>query len=155
MAVLKRLEDYLRENHADYKEIIHPEAYTAQEVAAAMHVHGKELAKSVMVKADGKYVMTVLPANWQVDFRKLREVLHQERIELAKEDEFRMLFPDCETGAEPPFGNLYNVETLVDKSLAEDENIFFNAGTHYEAVEMKYKDYEKLAKPRVAEFSKH
>lgn len=149
----KRLENLLQEKHVWYKSLVHTEAYTAQEVAASMHVKGRELAKSVMVKADGEIVMTVLPASSKVDFGKLKEVLRKNDLTLAKEDEFTGLFPDCETGAEPPFGNLYQVETVVDKSLAGDEYIYFNAGTHYEAVEMKYKDFEELAKPKVAEFA--
>lgn len=155
MPILRRLEEVLKRNQLYYKEIVHAEAFTAQEVAAAMHVHGQELAKAVMIKADGRFVMAVVPASWRVDFGKLKEVLKEKDIRLATEAEFKGLFPDCEPGAEPPFGNLYDVETLVDKSLAEDEHIYFNAGTHYEAVEMDYKDYERLVKPKVAEFARH
>lgn len=155
MPILKRLEDFLKNNQADFKEIVHPEAYTAQEIAAAMHVKGSELAKSVMVKADGKFIMTVMPATAKIDFRKLKEELHEKNVRLATEDEFSTLFPDCELGAEPPFGNLYNVETIVDRSLTEDEHIFFNAGTHYEAVEMDFKKYEELVKPKVADIAMH
>lgn len=148
----KRLENALQEKHVWYKELVHPEAYTAQEIAATMHVKGRELAKPVMVRADGQLVMTVLPATWKVNFGKLREVLGKRDVKLAKEEEFKAMFPDCEPGAEPPFGNLYDVQTLVDRSLTQDENIYFNAGTHYEAVEMKYKDFEEIVKPKVAEF---
>jgi Ala-tRNA(Pro) deacylase len=155
MAILKRLEDFLKTNHADFREIVHPEAYTAQEIAAAMHIKGKELAKSVMVKTDGRFIMTVMPATAKVDFKKLKEELHEKNVRLATEDEFKALFPDCEPGAEPPFGNLYNVETVIDRTLAEDEHIFFNAGTHYEAVEMDFKKYEELVRPRVADISVH
>lgn len=151
---LQRLERLLRERNVKFKTLVHSEAYTAQEVAAAMHVRGKELAKAVMVKADGKFIMTVLPASLKVDFGKLKEILNEKDIRLAKEEEFKSLFPDCEPGAEPPFGNLYNVDMVVDKSLTDDEHIFFNAGTHYEAIEMDYKDYEDIAKPKVAEFAK-
>lgn len=155
MAILKRLEDFLKSNNAHYHSFMHPEAYTSQEIAAAMHVKGKELAKPVIVKVDGRFVMTVMPASWRVNFNKLKEVLHNEDVKLASEEEFSGLFPDCEPGAEPPFGSLYNVETIVDKALTEDEHIFFNAGNHYEAVEMRYSDYERLAKPKVAEFAEH
>lgn len=152
MAILRRLEEYLKRNNIHFHTVMHPEAYTSQEIAAAMHVRGKELAKTVIVKADGHYVMTVLPANRRVDLGKLKEVLQKDNIRLADEDEFEDLFPDCEPGAEPPFGNLYNVETLVDRTLTEDDHIFFNAGNHYEAVEMGYDDYKKLVKPKVADF---
>ncbi len=149
----KRLENLLQERRVWYKSLVHTEAYTAQEVAASMHVKGRELAKSVMVKADGEIIMTVLPASSKVDFGRLRDVLHKKDLRLAKEEEFSDLFPDCETGAEPPFGNLYQVDTLVDSSLTGDEYIYFNAGTHYEAVEMKYRDFEELVRPKVAEFT--
>jgi Ala-tRNA(Pro) deacylase len=150
-----RLEEYLKRNSIKYKVVTHPEAYTAQEIAAMIHVPGKELAKVVMMKAGERLVMAVLPASWRVDFSKLREVLHEKDLRLATEDEFKTIFPDCEAGAEPPFGNLYNIDTLVDKSLSEDEHIFFNAGNHYEAVDMSYSDYANLVKPNVAEFAEH
>lgn len=155
MPILKRLEEYLKENNARYKEIAHQEAYTAQEVAATMHIRGKDLAKPVMVKADGGFVMAVLPASLKVDFKKLKGILKKNDVRLATEDEFKTLFPDCEPGAEPPFGNLYSVDTVVDRRLTDDEHIFFNAGTHYEAVEMDYKDFARLVKPRVEDFAAH
>ncbi len=155
MSIPVRLEEYLKKNHVDFKSFAHSEAYTAQEIAAAMHVKGRELAKSVMIKADGKFVMAVLPASFRVDLKKLKEALNEKDIRLATEDEFKTLFPDCEPGAEPPFGNLYNVETIVDKTLTKDEHIYFNAGTHYEAVEMGYKDFANLVKPKVADFAIH
>lgn len=153
--VLKRLEDFLNQNKISYKALKHPEVYTAQEMAAAMHVPGKDLAKVVMIKAKDRFVMTVLPASWKIDFNKLKEVLKEKDLRLATEEEFKTLFPDCEPGAEPPFGNLYNIETYVDSSLTGDEHIFFNAGNHYESVEMSFKDYSKAVKPKVAEFAAH
>ena len=154
MSLPRRLEVLLKERHVDFKSLIRPEAYTAQEVAAAMHVKGQELAKAVMVKTDGSFVMTVLPASGRIDFQKLKEFLGKKDVRLASEDEFKGLFPDCETGAEPPFGNLYNVDTVVDASLTQDEEIYFNAGSHYEALEMRYRDYEELVKPKIADFSR-
>ncbi len=155
MAIVERVEGVLKKNNIIYKTIKHQEAYTAQETAEAMHVSGKNLAKVVMVKAKDRYVMTVMPASWRIDFRKLKEVLHETDLRLATEEEFKSVFPDCEAGAEPPFGNLYNIETFVDKSLTEDEKIFFNAGNHYETVVMDYTDYQNVVKPRVAEFAEH
>lgn len=155
MSIPRRLEVLLKEHHIDFKALIHPEAYTAQEVAASMHVKGRELAKAVIVKTDGRFVMTVLPAHSLVDFQKLKEFLGEKDVRLASEDEFRALFPDCETGAEPPFGNLYNVDTVVDESLTHDKEIYFNAGTHYEAVEMRFRDYNELVRPKVADIVRH
>jgi Ala-tRNA(Pro) deacylase len=153
MKTLIRLEDFLRKNGINFKSVVHSEAYTAQEIAASMHVHGREVLKSVMIKADGRFVMAVLPADSRVDFKKLKDVLKDKDLRLASETEFKNLFPDCEPGAEPPFGNLYNVETFVDRSVTEDEHIFFNAGNHYEAMEMDYKDFENLVKPKIADFA--
>src|SRR3990170_328866 len=108
MAVVERLEDVLKKNNIQYKTVAHQEAYTAQEIAAAIHVPGKELAKVVMVKAKDRFVMTVMPASWRVDFKKLKEALNEKDLRLATEEEFKAMFPDCEPGAEPPFGNLYH-----------------------------------------------
>ena len=155
MAIVERLEGVLKKNNIPYKTIKHQEAYTAQEIAAAMHVPGQDLAKVVMVKAKDRYIMAVVPASWRIDFRKFKDVLHEKDVRLATEEEFKTVFPDCEAGAEPPFGNLYNIETYVDKSLAEDKHIFFNAGNHYETVVMDYTDYDKVVRPRVAEFAVH
>ena len=98
--------------------------------------------------------MLVLPASFQVDFAKLRQVLG-EHAELEQEKEFRVLFPGCEVGAEPPFGNLLDIDVVVDKSLAEDEEIVFNGGSHWQTVKMRYEDYERLVRPRVASFAQH
>ena len=155
MAIVERVEGVLKKNSIIYNIIKHHEAYTAQEIAEAMHVPGQDLAKVVMVKAKGRYIMTVLPASCRIDFRKLKDVLRETDVRLASEEEFKTVFPDCEAGAEPPFGNLYNIETYVDKSLTEDDQIFFNAGNHYETVVMDYADYDKIVRPRVAEFAEH
>ncbi len=155
MAMLERLENVLKTNKVSYKMFQHPEAFTAQEIAASLHIPGKELAKVVMVKANGRFIMAVLPASWRVDLRRLKEVVGEKDLRLASEEEFRLLFPDCEAGAEPPMGNLYNMDTFVDESLAEDENIFFNAGNHYETVKMSYRDYARIVMPEVGEFAIH
>ncbi len=155
MAIVERVEGILRKNNVSYKTFKHQEAYTAQEIAAAMHVPGQDLAKVVMVKAKDRYIMAVMPASWRIDFRKLKNVLHESDLRLATEEEFKTVFPDCEAGAEPPFGNLYQIDTYVDKSLAQDEQIFFNAGNHYETVVMDYKDYDMIVRPMVADFAVH
>jgi Ala-tRNA(Pro) deacylase len=135
--------------------LTHSTAYTAQEVAQLQHVPGKMVAKVVMVKKEnGTPVMLVLPASHKVDFTHLGEVLGT-RTELEQEREFRDLFAGCETGAEPPFGNLFNLETVVDSSLAQDEEIVFNAGSHWQTVRMRYGDYARLVRPRVAQFARH
>ncbi len=150
---VQKLKQFLDENHVKYVTISHSPAYTAQEIAASAHIPGKELAKTVMVKIDGKMAMAVLPASFQIDFERLRKLAGAENVELAGEDEFQSLFPNCEVGAMPPFGNLYGMDVYVESHLTEDEQIAFNAGSHTELVKLAYKDFERLVKPKVGSFS--
>jgi Ala-tRNA(Pro) deacylase len=147
-----RLEAYLREKQVPFEVRHHPRAITAQEVAASEHVPGRMLAKTVMVLADGRMVMLVLPAPYQVDMDKAGKVLAVE-IRLAHEEEFENTFPDCEVGAMPPFGNLYEVPVYVEVALAEDETIVFRAGTHTDTMSVSYADFERLVEPTIAEFA--
>ena len=133
----------------------HERVYTSQEIAAAMHVPGKELAKVVMVKADGRMVMLVLPASYRVDTKKLKKILKCKKLGISKEKEFEELFSDCEVGAMPPFGNLYHLEVWVDQVITEDEFIVFQAGSHVETLKIKYSDYVRLVNPKVGDFSAH
>ena len=142
-----RLKEFLDKEHVKYVSIVHSPAFTAQEIAAAAHVPGKELAKSVIVKIDGELAMVVLPASDQVRLANLQEKLGARHVELADEDEFREAFPDCETGAMPPFGNLYGMNVFVSQALREDEEIAFNAGSHSELIRLTYADYERLVHP--------
>jgi len=148
-----RLEQYFRDNGVGYQIMTHPVAYTAQEVAAAQRVPGKQVAKVVIVLADGKAVMLAQPANSRIDFAKLKDVLGAQEVRLAREKEFSDLFPDCDTGAMPPFGNLYDVPVYVDRALSEDVEIVFQAGTHRETMRITYQDYARLARPTVADFA--
>lgn len=152
---LKRLKEYLDGHNVKYVAISHSPAYTAQEVAASAHVPGKELAKSVIVRIDGNLAMAVLPASYKVDFESLREVTGATRVELAREREFKGLFPDCEPGAMPPFGNLYDLPVYVANVLAEDEEIVFNAGSFTELMKLPYSDYARLVHPKVLHFAAH
>lgn len=144
-----RLIKYLDKNDKKYIVMKHSPAYTAQEVAASAHIPGKEMVKTVIVKADGDLKMVVLPSTHNVDFDSIKTALGVSEVELASEQEFENKFPDCELGAMPPFGNLYDMETLVAEVLTEDEEIAFNAGTHKELVKMSYSDYEELVEPQV------
>lgn len=146
---LERLTTYLDENGKKYVVVKHAKAYTAQEVAASAHIPGKEMVKTVIVKVDGDMKMVVLPSTHNVDFDAIKKATGAGAVELASEDEFESMFPDCELGAMPPFGHFYDMETLVAEVLTEDTEIAFNAGTHKELVKMGYKDYEELAKPRI------
>ena len=150
---VKKLKEFLDNNNIKYLSIKHSPAYTAQKIAARAHISGKELAKTVMIKLDDKMAMAVLPASYKVDFDLIKETSASKQVDLASEEEFKYLFPDCEIGAMPPFGNLYGMEVLVAETLAEDEEIAFNAGSHTELLRMAYKDFERLVKPKVLKFS--
>jgi Ala-tRNA(Pro) deacylase len=155
MSVTKRLKDYLDENGVRYEVIPHPPTQSAPATAEALHVPGKTVAKVVMIKDGPDDVMAVLPANLKVDVLRIQEVLSHHRnhwVRLATESEFAKLFPDCEVGMMPPFGNLYGLDVLVDSSLTEDEAIVFPAGNSKESIRMLYDDYERLVVPRVVEF---
>jgi Ala-tRNA(Pro) deacylase len=153
MSVAARLKEFLDSNKVQYSVLTHPQAYTAQELAAVTHVSGKELAKSVVVKADDRYVLTVLPAPRRIGLGRLQQILGAKEARIAHESEFTSLFPECELGAMPPFGNLYGLAVYVDESLTKDEEIVFNACTHRDAIRMKYADFARLAKPTVADFA--
>ena len=152
MTILRRRQDYLDSHHVHYEVLDHQEAYTAPEIAHTLHVSGEMFAKVVIVKADGRFVMVALPSNWQIDFKRVKEVLRGRQVRLATEAEFKGLFPDCEIGAMPPLGNLYGVDVYVDQSLTEDEAIVFQAGTHVGAIKLRYEDFANLVHPKVAEF---
>ena len=150
---LKKLREYLDGNHIKYVVLSHSLAYSAQEVAASVHIPGKEVAKTVLVNVNGKLVMAVLPANYNINFNRLMIALGGGDVFLAPENELLELFPDCELGAMPPFGNLYNMEVFVAKSLAEDEEIAFNAGSHTEIIKMDYKDFAQMVEPKEISFT--
>lgn len=152
MSISRTLNAYLDRERVHYDVLSHPEAFRALAIAQTLHTPGKEMAKVVIVKVQERFVMTVLPASWNVDLHRLRTVFATHRVRLATEDEIIGLFPDCELGAMPPFGNLYGLPVYVDQSLTEDEEIVFQAGTHLDAIRMRYWDFASLAFPVVEEF---
>ena len=149
----KKLKAFLDQNKIKYISVQHSSAYTAQEIAAIAHIPGKDLAKTVIIKIDGKIAMAVLPASYKVSFEHLKESLGVKEVRLAYEQEFMDKFPDCEVGAMPPFGNIYGIDVYVADSLAEDEEIAFNACSHTELIKMKFSDFERLVKPKRIKFS--
>ncbi len=155
MAGTARLKNYLEKNGVDYQVFHHQRVYTAQEVAAAQHVPGKELAKVVMVKVDSELAMLVLAASSMVDIDKLKTLFRGKEVNLAQEEEFQGIFPDCETGAMPPFGNLYDLEVYVDTALAEQPHIVFQAGSHVETMRVAYMDFANLVQPKVVDCATH
>ncbi len=149
-----KLREFLDDNHVRYLSIRHSPAYTAMEIAALAHIPGRELAKTVMVKLDGAMAMAVLPATKRLELEAIRQAAGAQAATLASEQEFATMFPDCEAGAMPPFGNLYNMPVYADESLTADEHIAFNAGSHAELIQMTYEDFARLVQPRVTLLSR-
>ena len=150
---VQKLKEFLDTNRVKYVTVAHSPAYTAQEVAALAHVPGREWAKTVVVKLDGRLALAVVPASHKVVFDLLRKASGAAAVELASEREFSALFPGCEVGAMPPFGNLFGMTVFVSEALTLDAEIAFNAGTFTELVRLPYADFERLVKPKVAKIS--
>ena len=151
---LQKLIDYLEENQVKFTRIIHSTAYSAQVIAHRAHISGNMLAKTIVLKDnDGQFVMAVVPANYQVDLDEISH-FHHKPLVLASEDEFRSLFPGCETGGMPPFGNLFGLPVFVSESLARSEDMVFNAGNHRELLQIHFNDFNALVKPTIAAFSR-
>ena len=144
-----KLQEYLDSQRVRYVSIKHSPAFTAQEIAASAHIPGQDVAKVVVVKLDGEIALVALPATRMVRMNHLKAAMGVAEAELASEEEFKGRFPDCEVGAMPPFGNLYEMDTLVDEALARAHEIAFNAGTHTELIRMAYADFERLVRPKV------
>lgn len=149
----KKLREFLDDQGVKYVAIPHQVAYTARRTAIVSHIPNKELAKTIIVKIDGVLAMAVLSASGEVDLSLLRAATGARSVSVAKESEFKDRFPECEIGAMPPLGNLYGMAVYVDESLTKDETIAFNAGSHYELLQISYADFERLVKPRVFKFT--
>lgn len=153
MSCKTRLETYLRDNRVDYQLQHHPQAFTAQGVANTMHLSNQAMVKVVMAFADDKLVMLVLPAGADVDLKDAAYMIGAKKVQLAQEKDFEALFPDCELGAMPPFGNLYNLPVYIDHALAQNEMIYFQAGNHIDTMSIRYKDFIRLVNPVVDVFT--
>jgi len=150
---IRKLIEFLDGQKIKYTMIRHSKAYTAQEVAASAHIPGKAMAKTVIVKIDGKFAMAVLPASYTANFDLLKRTVGADNVELATESEFKDIFPDCDIGAMPPFGNLYGLDVYVAEKMAEDDEIAFNACSHTELIKMSFQDYINLVKPKIIKFA--
>ena len=146
---VKKLREFLDKEGVKYVVMSHSKAFTAPEVAASAHISGREMAKTVMVKLDGHMVMVVLPANHRIDFEVLLGETNAEAADLASEAEFEDLFPGCEVGAMPPFGNLYGLKVWVEETLADSDMIAFNAGSHTEVIQLQFTEFEALVQPKL------
>ena len=150
---LLRILRFLDDEGVAYERISHAPAFSAQKIAAAAHVRGREMAKVVIVKVDEQLAMTVLPADCTLNLDHLRAVTDADVLGLATEAEFRDRFPDCEGGAMPPFGNLYGLPVFAASMLGLHEHVAFNAGNHREVIRMRYLDFVRLVRPRIVELT--
>lgn len=150
---VSKLKKYLDQNQAAYFVLKHPLTYTAEETAFSAFLPGRDVAKTVIVRMDDKIAMVVIPASHKIDFDVLRSITGARTIGLVAEAELENLFPDCQIGAMPPFGNLYCLDVYIDKSLTEQDVMIFNAGNHWELIEMRYRDFERLVHPCVLNFA--
>jgi Ala-tRNA(Pro) deacylase len=151
-----KLDEFLSSRQIPFERMEHRPTFTANRMAQALHVPGREVAKSVLLRTSrGHYVLAVVPAPYRVDLEQLCQCLGEADLELASEREMEQVFPDCECGAMPPFGSLYQVPTVVDDNLAQDDEIVFDAQNHHEAIRMSYSDYEALEHPRRGHFVRH
>ncbi len=155
MTLDKKTKNYLKEKHVGYQIMQHSLAYTAMEIAGAQHVPGKQMIKSVIVKANNRNIMCVLCSTHLINFTKLKKILNVDDLYLANENEIESLFPDIEIGAEPPFGDLFGLEVYIDRAVSENDDIVFNAGTHTETIKMRYSDFAHLARAKTENFSQH
>ena len=156
MAINDRLRRFLEEHQVSFQVLPHPEAFTSQEVAAASHVSGERLAKVLLLEDENRgYVMAVLPASCVLDLEALTALSGKQRLRLASEAQFAPVFPDCEPGAMPPFGNLYGMQVYLGACLRRDGDIYFQACNHHETVKMRCADYERIVQPIVGEFCRH
>ena len=148
-----KLKAFLDRSGVGYETITHSTTYTAPETAQSAHISGRDFAKTVIVELDTGMAMVVLPADRKIVLSDLREMLADQDLKLASEADFVLRFPDCEAGAMPPFGNLYGLPVYVERSLADEPEIGFNAGTHHDVIKMKYADFERLVQPTVLDFA--
>jgi Ala-tRNA(Pro) deacylase len=150
---MMNLHSFLDRLGVRYSVSHHPAVYTAQALAEAEHIPGKQVVKPVVVQADGRWVLCALPASYRIDLLRIRELLHADSVSLAQENKLRELFPDCELGAEPPIGRLYGMQTYVDAAVIDDERVTFQAGTHEDSVTMPLADYRRIVEAQIAKFS--
>lgn len=149
----EKIKKFLDQHHIDYETITHTPSFTAQGTAHSAHVSGREVVKTVILKVRDEMIMIALPANYRLNLGHIKNIFGTENVELAHEEEFRKIFPDCEVGAMPPFGDLYGIDMFVADELTKDREIAFNAGTHTELIKLSFADYEKLEHPKMIQLS--
>jgi Ala-tRNA(Pro) deacylase len=155
MPISTKLKEYLDRQGVRFEHHVHPTAYTAQETASSMHLPGRDIAKTVVIEADGALLLAIVPANQKVDLHHLKFITRAANIRIADEREFSEAFPSCEPGAVPPFGNLFGFSAYCDTQLEQDDTIEFNAGSHTDTLRMAFDDFKKLARPTMIDLVEH
>lgn len=155
MAIAPALKKFLEQKKISYQLLQHPIAYTASEIAGAQHISGKLMVKSVLIKADNQFLLCVLPATQWLDFDKVKKATKAKELQLATEEEIAKIFPEYDTGAEPPIGDLHGLKVFADNTIEENEEIAFNGGTHTDLVKIKIKDFLDNTKPTLASIGRH
>jgi len=155
MSISIRLKELLDAGGAVYEHRVHANVYTAAETAESIHIPSSEMAKTVIVNADGLLRMAVIPANRRVDLQHLKFITRSENIRIANEREFRNEFPDCEVGAMPPFGTIFGLPVYCDVQLENNDFIEFNAGTHHDSIRMAFHDFRRLENPTMTDLVDH
>ncbi|GAC1342100.1 MAG: aminoacyl-tRNA deacylase [Isosphaeraceae bacterium] len=145
--------DYLRDRRVHFQTLLHNPASSATRLAHCLHVSGRNVAKGVLLRTEGGYVLAVLPATHRIDLKILADLLRFSTLELAAEEEIESVFHDCQPGALPPFGHLYGVRTIVDPALARSHRIVMEGNTRHEGIRMRYRDYEAIEAPAFASFA--
>jgi Ala-tRNA(Pro) deacylase len=155
MSVSRKLEEYLDMAGVPYEHHVHPTTFTATQTAACMHIPAEEMAKTVIVKADGRLLLAVMAADQKLDVPHLQFMTRAANIDLATEQDFANAFPECELGAMPPFGIMFGMPTYCDTSLQENDSIEFNAGSHDDSIRMTFDDFKRLSHPVIIDLVQH
>jgi Ala-tRNA(Pro) deacylase len=154
MTIPAKLKSHLDQNHIRYSPVVHEPARSSQYTASLLHVPGKRVAKTVVLRAGEQVLLAVIPASYHVNPNRLAAVMGAKApVKLVEEAECYTLFPDCQPGAVPPFGELYGLPVYLDEALAEDPEIIFSAGTLSDGIRMGNADFVHLVKPRICSFA--
>jgi Ala-tRNA(Pro) deacylase len=153
MSTLHNCLNYLDLHGVRYTHTTHPPAYAAEEVAAAEHMPARRMAKTVVFHDGDGYSMVVVPADSYVDVEQVRAAIGVPDICVAKEIDLRLLFPSAELGAMPPLGSLFGLPVYLDRAVANQEFMAFNAGTHRDSIHMRSADFQRLVRPVVGNFA--
>lgn len=147
------IRDLLRSHHVRHQSLLHSPSPTAAHLAQSLHVTGDRVAKTVLIQADGRNVLAVLPATHRINLERMAEFLGAREVVIASEDEVESVFHDCQRGAIPPFGSVYGLQTVVDSGLSNGREIVIEGNLRHEGVRLRYQDFEMIEHPSRARFA--